>query len=52
MDKIKDAIELLNEVGYIVIKKTLSMEVDMDKCEQSNGDKECLGCACNKCLMQ
>ena len=51
MDKINDAIELLNKVGYIVIKKTLSMDRAMDECE-ANEDKECLGCACNKCLMQ
>ena len=53
MDKdIIDALNLLIANGYIINSKTKQMEIDMADCEKSNGDKECLECSCNRCLMQ
>ena len=50
--RIKNAIVLLGKNGYVIKKITKNIELDMDRCERSNGDKECLDCACNICLMQ
>lgn len=49
---IKDAIALLKENGYIIKKLTKAMKRDADECETSNCEKECLGCACNVCIIQ
>jgi len=51
-DKIKEAIEILIDNGYIVKRLTKQMKCDMDECEKSNGEKECFGCACSVCIAQ
>jgi len=40
----------LGENGYAVKKLTKQMEHDMDECEESDGEKECFGCACSICI--
>ena len=51
-DKVLEAIKLLQKNDYIVKKFTKAMEKDADECEASECNKECLGCACNVCLIQ
>jgi hypothetical protein len=51
-NRIVEAIKLLRENGYIVKKFTKEMELDSDKCESSNGNKDCMGCACSVCIVQ
>ena len=51
-DEIKDAIRLLEDNGYRVIKITEGMKHDMDLCETLNGDYECIECNCSVCIMQ
>lgn len=51
-DKIKQAIELLHNNGYVVKKFTKAMERDADKCCESGGDGDCLGCSCSVCIVQ
>ena len=54
-DKIKEAIKLLHENGYIVTKLTKAMKVDCDKCAEMSErgeDMDCLECACSICIMQ
>lgn len=58
MDEITKAIaiQLLRGNGYVVVEKTASMEADVAECEEMScsgtDDKDCLGCACNVCVMQ
>lgn len=51
-DKIKEAIKLLRENGYIVRKLSKTQQEDADECETLDGDKECFGCSCSVCIMQ
>ena len=54
-DSIKEAIKTLKDEGFIVIKPTQTMLIDMDECEKLNSTdevKDCWGCSCNICLMQ
>lgn len=54
-DKIKEAIKLLRDNGYIVKKWTPAMNRDADECERMDIEgksKDCIGCSCNVCLIQ
>lgn len=51
-EKIKEAIQLLRDNGYIVKKLTPLMIEDSDECEASDGSKDCLGCSCSLCIIQ
>lgn len=54
-DKIKNAIQLLKNNGFKIIKLSERMQKDMKECNEMNSigkDKECLGCSCNICIMQ
>lgn len=46
---VKEAKELLESLGYAVIKVTDTMKKAMDECTE---DCDCLGCACNICILQ
>jgi len=52
---IQNAIKLLRENGYEIIKITKEMHKDMDECveaDESRHPKDCCGCSCSICLMQ
>jgi len=51
-DKIKEAIKLLDQNGYVVKKITKTMQEDADKCEAMDFEGDCMGCSCSVCLMQ
>lgn len=54
-DKIKNAIQLLKNNGFKIIKLSERMQKDMKECNEMNSigkDKKCLGCSCNICIMQ
>jgi hypothetical protein len=51
-DKIKEAIALLEQNGYIVKKITKRMQEDSKECEQSDEEKDCCSCSCSICIMQ
>lgn len=50
-DKIKEAIKLLTENGYIITKFTEKMDKDLNACESSDGTKDCSCCACSICVI-
>ena len=50
-DKIQEAIKLLHDNGYIIKKFTKIMQEDANKCEAMNFEGDCMGCACNVCLL-
>jgi hypothetical protein len=53
--EIKNAIKILQNEGFKVIKLSERMKKDIKECNEMNSigkDKDCLGCSCNICLMQ
>ena len=54
-EKIENAIKLLRENDYAVIKKSKGMLIDEEECEKMSckgEDKDCLECRCSICIMQ
>lgn len=51
-EKIKEAINLLQENGYVVTKLTKAMERDSDRCEACGFESDCSSCACSICIVQ
>lgn len=54
-EEVKQAINLLRNNGYIVLKWTKEMEYAANECEEmeENGESmDCCDCPCNVCLMQ
>jgi len=49
-NQIEEAIKLLRQNDYAVIKMTKAMLEDTKKCDELGGDKECFGCSCNICV--
>ncbi len=47
-----EAIELLKQNGYVVKKLTKINQEDIDKCCESEGEKDCMGCSCSVCLFE
>ncbi len=49
---IQEAIGLLKANNYIVIKMTSRMLKDAKECDEMEGDKDCLDCSCNQCVLR
>lgn len=47
--ELKEALKVVKENGYIVLKPTKGQLEDMKKCD---GDSDCLECRCSICLAQ
>lgn len=47
-----EALRIVKENGYIVIKPTKGQLEDMDICDKCGGNTDCLECRCNICLAQ
>lgn len=50
-NNIKEAIRLLKENDYVVIKLTEEMKRDIDDCNESDCSKDCTCCSCNMCII-
>jgi hypothetical protein len=51
-NKIREAIQLLKENNYVVVKMTKQMQGDADECERQGFQGDCLGCSCSICVIQ
>ncbi|WP_017826186.1 MULTISPECIES: hypothetical protein [Clostridium] len=49
---LKEALKIVHQNGYIVIKPTEDMEEDMDKCVNCGSNGDCLSCSANICLLE
>jgi hypothetical protein len=52
IEEIKKAIKLLEDNNYIVKRLTRYMKKDRQECDESNYQKECVGCSCCVCIIQ
>ena len=50
-DKINEAIKLLRDNDYVVIRLSKSQRDDMAECEESDFEKDCTGCSCSCCVV-
>lgn len=50
--KIKEAKELLENEGYIIIMPSKIQLEDSRECEECGFEGDCFSCACSICLMQ
>ena len=50
--ELKEALKIVKENGYIVIKPTKGQLEDMKMCDECGGNTDCLECRCNICLAQ
>jgi len=50
--KILEAIDLLRENDYAVIKLSECQLSDSKKCEESGFEKDCSECSCSACVVQ
>lgn len=48
---LEEALKVVRENGYIVIKPTKGQLKDMEECENSGFEGNCFECRCSICLM-
>lgn len=53
--ELENAIQLLEQNGYAVVKMSPQMQEDAEECEKLSGegkDKDCSECSCAFCIIQ
>ena len=51
-EKIKEAIRLLRDNGYVVKKLSKTQKQDADECESCGFNGDCSSCSCSICIIQ